>query len=121
MFGDFMGGGGRGPGGGGGPGRGSDLRYNMEVTLEDAFSGQKTDIRVPTSVVCDSCTGTGGEGGAAPVSCGTCGGLDVFARNQVSLPSSVVAQPAKAPAKQSPTHAAPVVVRGARKKIKRCR
>lgn len=74
MFGDFMGGGGRGPGGGGGPGRGSDLRYNMEVTLEEAFNGQKTDIRVPTSVVCDSCTGTGGEGGAAPVTCGTCGG-----------------------------------------------
>lgn len=74
MFGDFMGGGGRGPGGGGGPGRGSDLRYNMEVTLEEAFDGQKTDIRVPTSVVCDSCTGTGGEGGAAPVTCGTCGG-----------------------------------------------
>ncbi len=41
MFGDFMGGGGRGPGGGGGPGRGSDLRYNMEVTLEEAFNGQK--------------------------------------------------------------------------------
>jgi molecular chaperone DnaJ len=74
MFGDFMGGGGRGPGGGGGPGRGSDLRYNMEVTLEEAFNGQKSDIRVPTSVVCDSCSGTGGEGGAAPVNCGTCGG-----------------------------------------------
>lgn len=73
MFGDFMGGG-RPGGGGGGAGRGSDLRYNMEVTLEEAFNGQKTDIRVPTSVVCDSCTGTGGEGGAAPVSCSTCGG-----------------------------------------------
>jgi len=73
MFGDFMGGS-RGGGGGGGAGRGSDLRYNMEVTLEEAFNGQKTDIRVPTSVICDSCTGTGGEGGAAPVTCGTCGG-----------------------------------------------
>ncbi len=73
MFGDFMGG----RAGGGaraGAGRGSDLRYNMEVTLEDAFNGLKTDIRVPTSVVCDSCNGTGAEGGAAPVTCTTCQG-----------------------------------------------
>lgn len=73
MFGDFMGG----RAGGGGrasAGRGSDLRYNMEVTLEDAFNGLKSDIRVPTSVSCESCNGTGGEGGAAPTACGTCGG-----------------------------------------------
>ncbi len=72
MFGDFMGG--RGGGQRAGAGRGSDLRYNMEITLEDAFNGLKTDIRVPTSVVCDDCTGTGGKDGAAPVACGSCGG-----------------------------------------------
>lgn len=73
MFGDFGGGG----GGGGGPrggGRGSDLRYNMEITLEEAFEGKKSNIRVPTSVTCDSCTGSGAAGGAAPVTCSTCGG-----------------------------------------------
>ena len=73
MFGDFMGAGGRGPRRGS-PGRGADLRYNMEISLEDAFEGMQSDIRVPTSVVCGSCKGTGGEGGAAPVACGTCQG-----------------------------------------------
>ncbi len=72
MFGDF-GGGGRG-GGQSGAGRGSDLRYNMEITLEEAFEGKKTNIRVPTSVACDGCHGSGAAGGAAPVSCSTCGG-----------------------------------------------
>ena len=71
MFGDFGGGGG-GPRGGGG--RGSDLRYNMEITLEEAFEGKKTNIRVPTSVTCDGCTGSGAAGGAPPVTCATCGG-----------------------------------------------
>ncbi len=74
MFGDFMGGRAGGGGGRGGVGRGSDLRYNMEISLEDAFNGLKSDIRVPTSVSCESCNGTGGEGGAAPAACGTCGG-----------------------------------------------
>ncbi len=72
MFGDFMGG--RGGQQRAGAGRGSDLRYNMEITLEDAYNGLKTDIRVPTSVSCSSCSGTGGKDGAAPVACGTCGG-----------------------------------------------
>ncbi len=71
MFGDF-GHGGR--GGGAAPGRGADLRFNMEITLEDAFGGMKTDIRVPTSVSCSGCHGTGAAGGAKPVGCSTCGG-----------------------------------------------
>ena len=71
MFGDFGGGGGGHRGGGG---RGSDLRYNMEITLEEAFEGKKTNIRVPTSVTCDGCTGSGAAGGAPPVTCATCGG-----------------------------------------------
>jgi len=71
MFGEFMGGGGR---RGASPGRGSDLRYNMTVGLEDAFNGKQAEIRVPTSVVCDSCDGTGAEKGSRPVTCPTCGG-----------------------------------------------
>jgi len=72
MFGDFGS-----QGGGGGrssAGRGSDLRYNMEITLEEAFEGKKTNIRVPTSVSCDGCKGSGAAGGSAPVTCATCGG-----------------------------------------------
>ena len=72
MFGDFMGGG-RG-GQRSSAGRGSDLRFNMEITLEDAFNGLKTEIRVPTAVVCEDCKGSGGKDGAAPVTCGSCGG-----------------------------------------------
>lgn len=71
MFGDFTSGQrGRGQGGG----HGADLRYNMELSLEDAYAGKKAEIRVPTSVGCEPCKGSGAEGGAAPVACGTCGG-----------------------------------------------
>lgn len=72
MFGDF---GGRGrQGGGNGATRGSDLRYDMDITLEQAFKGDKTTIRVPTSVGCEECKGTGAAEGKAPVTCGTCEG-----------------------------------------------
>ncbi|MEA1649558.1 molecular chaperone DnaJ [Nitrospirillum sp. BR 11164] len=71
MFGDFMGGR---RGGGQGPGRGSDLRYNLEISLEDAFKGTSTNVRVPTSVACDVCNGTGAESGTQPVTCPTCNG-----------------------------------------------
>ncbi len=69
LFGDFMGG-----RRGGTRNRGSDLRYNMEITLEDAFTGKTVEIHVPTSVSCDACNGSGAEGGAAPVTCPTCHG-----------------------------------------------
>ncbi len=70
MFGDFMGGG----GGGGRAMHGADLRYNMEITLEEAFAGKEAQIRVPTSVNCDACDGSGAEPGSRPVNCSTCGG-----------------------------------------------
>jgi molecular chaperone DnaJ len=73
LFGDFMGGG-RG-GGRNRAARGSDLRYNMRVTLEEAFSGQQKTITVPTAVICGACNGTGSEGGAEPQTCPTCSGL----------------------------------------------
>ena len=56
------------------PTRGQDLRYNMEVSLEDAFAGKQATIRVPNAERCDSCGGSGSEGGAARVTCGHCGG-----------------------------------------------
>ncbi|MCF3594734.1 molecular chaperone DnaJ [Rhodobacteraceae bacterium LMO-12] len=74
LFGDFMGG--RGPGGGRGrAARGSDLRYNLRVTLEDAYAGLQKTINVPTSVTCTSCEGSGAEGGAEPTTCPTCSGM----------------------------------------------
>lgn len=74
LFGDFMGGGGRG-GGRSRATRGSDLRYNLRVSLEDSFSGIQKTINVPTSVSCTSCEGSGGENGAEPVTCPTCSGM----------------------------------------------
>lgn len=75
LFGDFMGGG-RGSGGGRQRAtRGSDLRYNLRVTLEEAYSGLQKTINVPTAVGCGTCNGTGAEGGAEPTTCPTCSGM----------------------------------------------
>lgn len=75
LFGDFMGGQ-RGAGGGGRrASRGSDLRYNLRISLEDAFAGMQKTINVPTSVSCDGCNGTGAEGGSEPATCPTCSGM----------------------------------------------
>ena len=71
MFGEFMGGR---RGGGRATGRGSDLRYNLEITLEQAFAGSKSTVRVPTAVRCDACKGSGSAAGAAPDNCATCRG-----------------------------------------------
>ncbi|MDT0681568.1 molecular chaperone DnaJ [Roseicyclus sp. F158] len=74
LFGDFMGGRG-GAGGRQRAARGSDLRYNLQIPLEDAFTGTQKQIQVPTAVACGSCGGTGAEGGAEPVTCPTCSGM----------------------------------------------
>ena len=79
LFGDFMGGQGgqrgrqRGRAGAGAQ-RGSDLRYNLEVSLTDAFSGKNAQVRVPSSVSCDMCKGSGAKVGTQPKQCGTCNG-----------------------------------------------
>ncbi|WP_366654086.1 molecular chaperone DnaJ [Fodinicurvata sp. EGI_FJ10296] len=57
-----------------GTGRGADLRYNMEITLEEAFAGKQSSIRVPTSVTCEACDGDGAEPGTEPTACPTCRG-----------------------------------------------
>lgn len=72
MFGDIMGR--RGRSAQSGRERGSDLRYNMEITLEEAFSGKVAQIRMPTPVTCESCGGSGAKAGSKPKTCGTCGG-----------------------------------------------
>ncbi|UWQ24779.1 molecular chaperone DnaJ [Leisingera aquaemixtae] len=74
LFGDFMGGQ-RGGGGRQRAARGADLRYNLRVSLEEAFSGLHKTIKVPTSVACSSCEGTGAEGGVEPTNCPTCSGM----------------------------------------------
>ncbi|MGN6461202.1 MAG: molecular chaperone DnaJ [Pseudolabrys sp.] len=54
--------------------RGSDLRYNMEITLDDAFIGKTAQVRIPTSVTCETCSGTGAKAGTKPRTCPHCNG-----------------------------------------------
>ncbi|MGE3915572.1 MAG: molecular chaperone DnaJ [Hyphomicrobiaceae bacterium] len=75
LFGEFMGG--RRGGGGRGRGgreRGADIRYNMEITLAEAFTGKQATIKVPTTVSCETCTGSGAKPGTRPSPCPTCQG-----------------------------------------------
>ena len=74
MFGNFGGGGGGGRGGARRASRGADLRYNMEITLAQAYAGAKTNIRVPSSVECGDCSGIGSKGGVQPDTCPACNG-----------------------------------------------
>ena len=72
IFGDMMGGGRRRSSGG--RERGADLRYNMEISLEEAYAGKTAQIRVPASVSCTECSGSGAKPGTQPVTCTLCGG-----------------------------------------------
>ena len=74
IFGDVFGGGGRRGGGGRARERGADLRYNLDITLEEAFKGKNATIKVPTAIQCDACNGTGAKPGSKAKTCGTCGG-----------------------------------------------
>lgn len=71
IFGDMMGGRARSSGG---RQRGADLRYNMEISLEEAFEGKAAEIEIPASVTCDTCSGSGAKPGSSPATCSTCGG-----------------------------------------------
>ena len=73
IFGEFMGGQ-RGGGGAQGPRRGADLRYDMEITLEDAFHGKSTDITIDVSGMCEVCEGSGATRGTVAKTCATCHG-----------------------------------------------
>ena len=73
VFGDIFGG-----GRGGGRSRvmrGADLRYNLEMSLEDAVFGKEVSIRVPSMQHCGSCNGSGAKKGTSPTTCTTCGGV----------------------------------------------
>ncbi|RWX64091.1 molecular chaperone DnaJ, partial [Mesorhizobium sp. M2A.F.Ca.ET.039.01.1.1] len=72
IFGDMMGG--RQRRSSGGRERGADLRYNMEITLEEAFSGKTAQIHVPASISCSECSGSGAKPGTQPVTCSMCHG-----------------------------------------------
>merc|ERR1711879_452219 len=72
VFGDIFGGGG---GSRGGPQRGSDLRYTLELSLEEAVRGVEKKIRIPTLVNCGTCDGSGAKPGTSPKTCGTCNGV----------------------------------------------
>ena len=72
LFGDFMGGG---RGGRQQQSRGSDLRYNLSISLAEAFAGLQKTINVPSAVSCGSCNGSGAAGGSSPTTCPTCSGL----------------------------------------------
>jgi molecular chaperone DnaJ len=71
LFGDVMGG----RRGRRGPARGSDLRYNVEITLEEAFHGKTVSVNLPSSVTCQACGASGAKAGAKPRLCPACGGL----------------------------------------------
>ncbi len=69
MFGDIFGGGRR------RSARGADLRYRMDITLEEAVQGTETEIQVPTQEACERCNGSGAKPGSKPRTCSTCGGM----------------------------------------------
>ncbi len=71
IFGEFTGGGRQRQRG---PQRGADLRYDMDISLEEAFHGKKTDIRVTVAAACEPCGGAGAKPGTSASTCGTCGG-----------------------------------------------
>lgn len=74
IFADFFGGRQGGGGGRGGATRGSDLRYDYTITLEEAYNGKQADIEIPTTETCEPCDGSGAAPGSSPVTCTTCHG-----------------------------------------------
>ena len=70
IFGDFFGGAGR----RGGPERGSDLRYDLEITFEESAKGVETPIEIPRLELCETCSGSGAEPGSSPTTCAQCQG-----------------------------------------------
>jgi len=78
VFGDMFGRGQR----AGGPARGQDLRYDLEISLEDAYAGSEAEVRVPAAIACEVCEGSGAKPGTSPTACATCGGAGRVRRSQ---------------------------------------
>jgi molecular chaperone DnaJ len=66
--------------------RGADLRFNMQITLEEAYKGKTAQVRLPTSVTCEVCSGTGAKTGTKPKVCATCGGHGKIRHSQGFFP-----------------------------------
>ena len=79
--------------------RGADLRYNMEISLDEAFAGKAAQVRIPTSVACEACSGTGAKTGTKPKACPTCGGAGRIRHAQGFFTWSGPARPARAAAR----------------------
>lgn len=71
FFGETRGRGGRSSGG---RERGADMRYNLEISLDEAFHGKTAELKIPTSITCEVCSGSGAKAGSKPKACPTCGG-----------------------------------------------
>jgi len=65
-----------------GPARGQDLRYDLEISLEQAYAGSDAEIRIPAAVSCETCDGSGARPGTNPTICGSCGGAGRVRRSQ---------------------------------------
>ena len=65
-----------------GPARGQDLRYDLEISLEQAYAGAELEIAVPAAMSCETCKGSGARPGTSPTVCGTCGGAGRVRANQ---------------------------------------
>jgi molecular chaperone DnaJ len=77
IFENFFGDAGRGSGRGrsaGGRERGADMRYNLEISLDEAYNGKTAELKIPTSITCEACSGSGAKPGSKPKACPTCGG-----------------------------------------------
>jgi molecular chaperone DnaJ len=98
LFGEFMGGRRGGGRRSGGRERGADTRCNVEITLAEAFAGKTAQIRVPVSVGCEPCAGSGAKPGTQPTACATCGGAGKV-RARASSPSSAPVPAAMAAAR----------------------
>ena len=102
-FGDLLGGGRR----RGGPQRGSDLRYDLEITFEESATGSETAIQIPRQENCETCSGTGAAGGSSPTACNLCRGAGQVRTQQGFFTVARCARSAAAPARSSPTPARP--------------
>jgi molecular chaperone DnaJ len=107
IFDDLFGMGGARRGRGGGRERGADLRYNMEISLEEAYSGKTAQVRIPTSVTCVACSGSGAKAGTKPKACPTCGGQGRIRHAQGFFTLEGPVPPARAADKSSTTPAHP--------------